>query len=253
MQKRAYALRCSKENKMKISLIIPMYNEMSIVHEAAASFSGYMMAHFDDWELIFVDDGSTDGCGEAFAQEWIEENVSLISYKPNRGKGYAVRQGMLAATGDIIVFTDCDNAYGTAVIEEIYKRFLLSDADIIVGSRNMDKSGYEGYTFIRKLASKTYIKVISIAAGFKLSDSQCGIKGFRRDIAKKIFSNCEVDRFAFDLEVILIAMKLNAKIAEMPVKIINHRESTVHVLRDSIKMLRDVRIMKKRIKKQEIK
>jgi dolichyl-phosphate beta-glucosyltransferase len=106
---------------------------------------------------------------------------------------------------------------------------------------------------MRKLASKTYIKVIAFAAGFKLSDSQCGIKGFRHDIAKKIFSNCEVDRFAFDLEVIMLAMKLGAKIAEMPVKIINHRESTVHVLRDSVKMLRDVRSMKKRIKKQEIK
>jgi dolichyl-phosphate beta-glucosyltransferase len=102
------------------------------------------------------------------------------------------------------------------------------------------------------LASKAYIKVIAVAAGFKLTDSQCGIKGFRADIAKKIFSNCEVDRFAFDLEVIMIATKLGAQIKEMPVKIINHRESTVHVLRDSVKMLRDVYRMKKRIKKQEI-
>ena len=114
------------------------------------------------------------------------------------------------------------------------------------------KDGYDGYTFLRKLASKTYIKVIALAAGFKLTDSQCGIKGFRSSVAKKIFSNCEVDRFAFDLEVIMIATKLGATIAEMPVKIINHRESTVHVFRDSIKMLRDVHTMKKRIKKQDI-
>ena len=121
-----------------------------------------------------------------------------------------------------------------------------------MGSRNLSKDGYEGYTVFRKLASKTYIKVIAVAAGFKLTDSQCGIKGFRADIAKKIFSNCEVDRFAFDLEVIMIATKLGAQIKEMPVKIINHRESTVHVLGDSVKMLRDVYRMKKRIKKQEI-
>lgn len=239
---------------MKISLIIPMYNESSIIHEALNTFSSYMAKTFEDWELIFVDDGSADGCGDAvIAAHKKDERIRLCRYTPNRGKGYAVRTGVLAAEGDLIIFTDCDNAYGTEAIGRLEKTLRESDADIVVGSRNLSKDGYEGYTLLRKLASKTYIKVISIAAGFKLSDSQCGIKGFSRDIAKKIFSNCEVDRFAFDLEVILIAMKLKAKIAEMPVKIINHRESTVHVFRDSIKMLRDVRIMKKRIKKQEIK
>ena len=239
---------------MKISLIIPMYNESSIIHEALDTFSSYMAETFEDWELIFVDDGSADGCGDAVvAAHEKDERIRLCRYTPNRGKGYAVRTGVLAADGDLILFTDCDNAYGTEAIGRLEQTLRESGADIVVGSRNLSKDGYEGYTLLRKLASKTYIKVISIAAGFKLSDSQCGIKGFRRDIAKKIFSNCEVDRFAFDLEVILIAMKLNAKIAEMPVKIINHRESTVHVFRDSIRMLRDVRIMKKRIKKQEIK
>jgi dolichyl-phosphate beta-glucosyltransferase len=233
-----------------------MYNEMSIVHEAAATFSEYMKAHFDEWELIFVDDGSSDGCGEAFASKWLSENVKLISYRQNRGKGYAVRKGILAATGDVTVFTDCDNAYGTDVIEEIYKRFAGSDADIIVGSRNMDKSGYDGYTFIRRVASKTYIKMINILAGFgkyRLSDSQCGFKGFRRYAAKKIFENCEVDRFAFDLEAIMIGGKLGYKFAQMPVKIINHRESKVNVFKDALRMLGDVRKMKKRIKKLEIK
>jgi dolichyl-phosphate beta-glucosyltransferase len=233
-----------------------MYNEISIVDEAAKTFSRYMADNFEDWELIFVDDGSSDGCGEAFAEKYLSENIKLISYKPNRGKGYAVRQGMLAAEGDVIVFTDCDNAYGTDVISEIYKRFLASDADIIVGSRNMDKSGYDGYTFIRRLASKTYIKFINVIAGFGkygLSDSQCGFKGFRRDAAKKIFTNCEVDRFAFDLEAIMIGGKCGCKFAQMPVKIINHRESKVNVVKDAFRMMNDVSKMKKRISKMEIK
>ena len=230
-----------------------MYNESSIIAEALDTFSAYMEKRFEDWELIFVDDGSADGCGDIVAARQTEDSrIRLCRYTPNRGKGYAVRTGVLAATGDIILFTDCDNAYGEEAVGALADALTGSDADIVVGSRNLSKDGYEGYTFIRKLASKTYIKVIAIAAGFKLTDSQCGIKGFRADIAKKIFSNCEVDRFAFDLEVIMIATKLNAKIGEMPVKIINHRESTVHVLRDSVKMLRDVHRMKKRIKKQEI-
>ena len=239
--------------KMKVSLVIPMYNEGSIINEALATFSEYMKKTFEDFELIFVDDGSTDGCGDLVeAAHEKDARIRLCRYTPNRGKGYAVRTGVLAAEGDLILFTDCDNAYGEDAVGALANTLVQTGADIVVGSRNLSKDGYEGYTAIRKLASKTYIKVISIAAGFKLSDSQCGIKGFRRDIAKKIFSNCEVDRFAFDLEVIMIATKIGAKIAEMPVKIINHRESTVHIVRDSIKMLRDVRRMKKRIKTQDI-
>ena len=239
---------------MKISLIIPMYNESSIIDEAIAVFGGYMKERFADWELIFVDDGSADGCGEA-VKAVCDDNIKLVSYKPNRGKGYAVRTGMLAASGDIAVFTDCDNAYGTDVIGKIYEMFESSGADIIVGSRNLDRSGYEGYTFIRRVASKAYIRFINLVAGFgryRLSDSQCGFKGFRREAARKIFSNCEVDRFAFDLEAIMVAGKFGYTFDQMPVKIINHRDSKVNVLRDAVRMIGDVHKMKKRIKKLNI-
>lgn len=239
---------------MKVSLVIPFYNEASIIKEAVQTFSDYMTSTFEDFELIFVNDGSTDGSPETVREASEKDNrIRLCGYETNMGKGHAVRTGVLAATGDLILFTDCDNAYGTEVLGKMVGIFSEMDADIVVGSRNLSKDGYEGYTFLRKIMSKTYIKVIAIAAGFKLSDSQCGIKGFRREIAHKIFRNCEVNRFAFDLEVLMIAGKLNAKIAEMPVKIINHRESTVHIVRDSVRMLRDVRRMKKRIKKQELK
>jgi hypothetical protein len=111
---------------------------------------------------------------------------------------------------------------------------------MVIGSRNLSADGYEGYTAIRKLASKVYIKVLSIVGGFKLSDSQCGCKAFTGKAAKEIFSRCEVDRFAFDFECILWAVKFGMKIVEMPVKIINHRESTVRVFRDTARMLRDL-------------
>ena len=238
---------------MKISVCVPMYNENRVIAESAKTLSDYMLANFEDYEIVFCSDGSTDGCDKT-VEALNLPNVRVIGYEKNQGKGCAVRTAILAATGDVRMFTDADLAYGTGVIKQVADAFAENpDADMVIGSRNLDKSGYEGYTFLRKIMSKVYIKVLCIAGGFKLSDSQCGIKGFRGDIAKKIFSNCEVDRFAFDLEVIMIAMKIGAKITEMPVKIINHRESTVHIVRDSIKMLRDVRNMKKRIKKQEIK
>ncbi len=238
---------------MKVSLIIPMYNESLIAAEAVKTFSDYMKSAFEDFELIFVDDGSTDTCGDPVREAHeADARVRLVSYMPNRGKGYAVRAGVAAAEGDYIIFTDCDNAYGTDAVGRLARTLEESGADIVVGSRNLSKDGYDGYTFIRKLASKTYLKFIALMAGFRLSDSQCGIKGFRHDAAKKIFRNCEVDRFAFDLEVLMIAKKIGCKITEMPVKIINHRESTVNLVKDATRMIRVVNTMKKRIKHQEI-
>ena len=239
---------------MKVSLVIPMYNESSIIEGAIKTFSEYLKSKYEDWELIFVDDGSKDGCGDVVRKASEKEpRIRLEGYPDNRGKGCAVRTGMLAANGDIVVFTDCDNAYGEDAVGRMIDMFSESKADIIIGSRNLSKDGYKDYTFIRKLASKTYIKVIGIVAGFKFSDAQSGIKGFRREAAQKVFRNCEVDRFAFDLEAIMIAQKAGFKIEEMPVTIINHRESKVRVLRDAFKMLSDVRKMKKRIKKTELK
>lgn len=236
---------------MKISVIIPMYNEASIIEDTARTLYEYMSGRFEDWELLFSDDGSSDGCGDLVRKLELP-NVRVVGYEKNHGKGCAVRTAMLEACGDIRMFTDADLAYGTEVIGRVYDTFAENhDADIVIGSRNISADGYEGYTFIRKLASKVYIKVLCIVGGFKLSDSQCGCKAFRGEAAEKIFSRCEVDGFAFDFEAILWAVKYNMKIAEMPVKIINHRESKVRVLRDTFKMLGDLHKMKRRIKKEK--
>ena len=237
---------------MKFSLCIPMYNEASIIKDTAITLHEYMSANFEDYEIIFSNDGSKDDCGR-IVEEMNLPNVKVIGYEQNMGKGYAVRCAMLAAQGDVIMFTDADLAYGTDVIKEVHDTFLANpDAEMVMGSRNIHKDGYEGYTFIRKLASKTYIKVLCIIGGFKLSDSQCGCKAFRGDAARKIFSRCEVNRFAFDFECILWAVKYGMKITEMPVKIINHRESKVNIVKDTLRMLKDLRKMKKRIKKAQI-
>ena len=169
------------------------------------------------------------------------------------GKGYAVRMAMLRSTGDVVMFTDADLAYGTDVIGRVRDEFEKSQGiDMLIGSRNLSADGYAGYTFLRKIASKAYIKVLCMIGGFKLSDSQCGCKAFSGEAVKKIFPRCEVNRFAFDFECILWAKKYGMQIKEMPVKIINHRESTVNVFRDSFKMIKDVRKMKKRIKSAQI-
>jgi len=208
-----------------------------------------MKENFDDYEVLFSNDGSIDGC-DKIVKDLNLPNVRVTGYEKNRGKGCAIRTAMLEATGDIIMFTDADLAYGTDVIRRVYDEMLShKDADLLLGSRNLNKDGYEGYTFTRRLASKLYIKVLCVVGGFKLSDSQCGCKAFKAEAAKKIFSRCEVDGFAFDFEAILWAINYKMKIIEMPVKVINHRESKIKVFKDAFKMLKDLRRMRKRIRK----
>ncbi len=238
---------------MKISICIPMYNESKIIADTAKTLHAYMTAEFgDDFEILFSDDGSTDGSAEAVSALKLP-NVRIVGYEKNRGKGCAVRTAFLESRGDIVLFTDADLAYGTEVIGRVADIFDSEEqTDLVIGSRNISKDGYEGYTLLRKIASKLYIKVLCLAGGFKLSDSQCGCKAFRKGAVEKIFPRCTVDGFAFDFEAILWSQKFGMKITEMPVKVINHRESKVRVLRDSVRMLRDLRKMRKRIKKATI-
>ena len=234
---------------MKISLIIPMYNESSIIGDTAFTVSKYMQEHFGDYEVIFVDDGSKDASA-SIVQEQALPNVRVEGYGENRGKGAAVRHGMLVADGDVVMFTDADLAYGLDVVERAYKIFEEKKPDILIGSRRLSEDGYEGYTFIRRIMSATYVKILCLFGGFKLSDSQCGCKAFSAKAAKDIFSRCEVRGFAFDFEAILWAGDLGYSISEMPVKIINHRESKVNLIRDTVKMLRDLVRIKKQVKKR---
>ena len=228
-----------------------MYNESSIIEASGRTLSDYLVSHFDDYELIFVDDGSTDDCA-AKVEAMELPKTRVIRYMPNQGKGNAVKTGMLAADGELAMFIDADLAYGTDVIAQAKELMEQNrDRDVLLGSRTLHPEGYAGYTFIRKLASKIYIKVLNIAGGFKLSDSQCGCKAYRGKAIQDIFSKVETKGFAFDFETILWAQKLGYTFIEMPVKIVNHRESKVKVVRDTFRMLKELRAMKKRIKKYE--
>ena len=229
-----------------------MYNESSIIEDTARTLSDYMANNFEDYEIIFSDDGSRDGCKD-LVEALKLPSVRVIGYEQNQGKGSAVRHGVLESSGDLVMFTDADLAYGTDVIKEVVDFYKENSANeelhMVIGSRNLHKDGYAEYTFLRKIASKIYIKVLCVVGGFKLSDSQCGCKAFRGDAAKEIFSRCRVNGFAFDFEAILWAGELGYTIKEIPVKIINHRESKVNVLKDSFKMLGDLRRIKKNVRK----
>ncbi len=233
----------------KISVVIPVYNEEKNILSCLERLCGYMDERFADYEIIIVNDGSTDQTEQLFlTHAGNYSNLKMLSYTPNKGKGGAVRTGMLGVTGERVVCTDCDLAYGVEVIGEMAKK--LDDFDLVIGSRNLTKEGHKGYNFLRKAASKAYIKLLNLAAGFDHTDSQCGIKAYRAYAAKRIFSNCKTNGFAFDLEALMIAEKAGFTIGEHPVSIINHsnEDSKVHIFRDTRKMLSDLKKIKKHVK-----
>jgi len=241
---------------MKISIIIPMYNEAAIAEACVRTLAAAMETAGMSYEILFSDDGSTDGCAvliEKTARELslTGGDIRVVRADRNRGKGHAVRLGMQAAQGELCLFTDCDLAYGTDVIAAMANRMKLSETDVLIGSRAIAEDGYAGYTLTRRLASKAYVRLLAASAGFRYTDSQCGIKLFRREAAQKIFSLAETDGWAFDFELLLLADKFGYTIEEYPVTVLNHRESKIHLLRDSIKMAGDIRKIKKRIEKRE--
>lgn len=236
-----------------LSVCIPMYNESAVIEKTALVLHEYLEENYSGrYELIFCDDGSTDGSSGSVEKLGLP-NIRIIRYEQNRGKGYAVRTALSESSGRFAFFTDADLAYGTDVIGQFYDTYLNDPgAGIIIGSRQLSDDGYRTYPLLRRVASKVYIKLLNIAGGLKVTDSQSGCKGFRRDFIDDIVPRCEVDRFAFDFEFLLWADKLGYRIHEVPVSMKKYGQSKVHVIRDSIEMLNDLKKMKKRIKNSNV-
>lgn len=235
---------------IKLTLVIPMYNEQKNLKTTLPRVTEYLRARFGEaHEILFVDDGSTDGSPAAVEKQENEATRVLRNAK-NHGKGYAVRQGMLAARGDIVIFTDCDLAYGTEAIGELYDLLAAEGApDAAVASRDLHPDGYAGYSIFRRFVSRTYRAVLRLFFGLRLSDSQSGLKGFRREAAEAIFSRAEVDRYAFDFEAIMIGMRLGVRFGEMPARVIENNPGKIRFFRDSLRMMRDLFRIRRRLRK----
>lgn len=235
---------------MEVSLVIPAYNESAIIADTIRQASGKLAQLAEEYEVLIVDDGSTDGTAR-LVQECGDPRVRLEGYSPNRGKGCAVRTGMLAAKGDVVLCTDADLAYGVDVFAAMLDRFRTTGADLVIGSRRMGGEGYKNYPPLRILMSRCFGLLSRLVSGLPY-DTQCGIKGYRRAAAQAIFSRCATDGFSFDFEVLMRADKLGLKVEQIPVSVINFRASKVNVVKDSARMFRDVFRIRGAVRREKI-
>lgn len=235
---------------MEVSLVIPAYNESAIIQDAIRAASAKLAELTEAYEVLIVDDGSTDGTAE-LVKSCGDPHVRLERYTPNGGKGRAVRVGMLAACGDVILCTDADLAYGVEVFTALLARLAAGEADLVIGSRRLGPDGYRSYPPLRRLTSKCFGLLVRLVSGLAY-DTQCGIKGYRRQAARALFSRCRTDGFSFDFEVLMRADRQGLRVEELPVSVVNFRESKVHIVRDSCRMFRDLFRIRRRLREEGV-
>jgi glycosyltransferase involved in cell wall biosynthesis len=203
-----------------LSIIIPAYNEQARLPSTLQIVTRYLAAR--DWdfrEILVVDDGSKDGTVAA-AEEVQRQGhpIRILKNPGNRGKGYAVRHGMLEAQGEWLLFSDADLSTPIEELEKLYAA-VNESVPIAIGSRALDRSliGVHQPVF-RERAGQVFNFVMRFALGLDIHDTQCGFKLFRRDTAREIFSRQKLERFSFDAEILFIARKLGVRAAEVPVR-----------------------------------
>lgn len=230
----------SEEGIPYLSIIVPAYNEEQRLGATLKRMLAYFDAQDYSFEILVADDGSTDGTLHIVEQiAACRPQVHLLSYQPNRGKGYAVRYGMLRACGARLLFSDADLA---TPIEEVEKLLTQLDAgyDIAIGSRDVKGSQLiKRQSVLREFGGRLFNKIVRMLAVPGIHDTQCGFKLFTRSAARSIFSRCQVEHFAFDVEVLYIAKRLfGMRIAEVPVRWAHQEGSKVRFFRDAFRMFK---------------
>jgi glycosyltransferase involved in cell wall biosynthesis len=232
---------------MKLSVIIPVYNSAAFISETFRELVDYLEKQGEEYELLFVDDGSRDKTG-SILEELAGQNprASLIRNGTNRGKGYTVRAGMKQAQGDFLVFTDADLAYPPTEIGKIVNT-LREGADLAIATRVAPASRFImspeffGYLYTRHLGSRLFNRLVRKVLGLSINDTQAGLKGFSRKAKEIIFSRQTLEGFTFDVELIYIANKFGLAVREVPVVFRYFSEpTTVSFMMQSLASLKDL-------------
>jgi glycosyltransferase involved in cell wall biosynthesis len=218
-----------------LTLVLPCYNEAERLPTTLQALLAHLSHVPSEVEVLVVDDGSTDATATvAGAVAAVDPRVRVLACHPNRGKGFAVRAGMLAATGELVVFTDADGSYGPSELDRLVEA--LGQAPVAIGARSTGATG----PLARRVASRGFNLAIRALLGLPFGDTQSGLKGFRRAAARKIFSRARLDGFAFDVEALWLARRLGLEVVEVGVQAMERPGSKVRVLADAGRMLGEV-------------
>ncbi len=227
---------------LDLSIIIPAYNCADLLTEHIPHLLSYVARLNNSYEIIIADDGSIDNgrtrsVSEQLGCRWIGNTTNL-------GKGAAVRLGMLAASGRCRIFTDADVPFELEAIGRMVAR-LESGVDVVVGDRTLTTSHYfSAIPLLRSMASRIFSLLVKTLILGSTYDTQCGIKGFRAAVAEEMFTGSRVNSFAFDVELLTIALKRNYSIERIPVRLRGEPvTSSVRLARDSVRMFRDLAVI----------
>lgn len=230
---------------MFLSVVIPAYNEEVRLPATLATTADYFHERFPgEFEILIVDDGSSDHTRQV-AQDYAESHPDIacrvLSYGSNRGKGYAVRHGLLRGAGEWRLFCDADLATPVEEFEVVYDAMLAGGMDVGIGSRPLAQSHLLVHQpWYREMLGRTFNFAVQKMAVEGIKDTQCGFKIFSARAADDIFSRCRIDGFAFDIEALYVARRLGYKIAEVPIRWSHKEGSKVSMVRDGLRMLRDL-------------
>jgi len=232
---------------VRLSLIIPSYNSAAFIADTLAGALAFLERRGETYELIVVDDGSADGSAPLLSDLAARHcSVRVIRNGANRGKGHAVRAGMLQSSGERVIFTDADLAYPLTEIDKIV-RALDAGADLAIADRTSPRSQYHmspaffSYLYTRHVLSRMFNLAVRGWLGLEVRDCQAGLKGFSRAAADIVFSRQRLEGFAFDVELLFIARRFKLDVRQIPVEFRYFSEpSTVDFLRESFCAVRDL-------------
>lgn len=222
-----------------LSVVVPAYNEESRIIAALDIFARYLRSRDYSWELLIVDDGSSDDT-VAITSRWAAsvDEARILSI-PHKGKGSAVRHGMLNANGQYRMMCDADMAMPVEYIDAFLRK-MEEGFDIVIGSRQIEGARRFGESPMRHFMGRAFNKAVHAIAIRDFQDTQCGYKCFRGDVAERLFSMQQTDGWGFDVEILHLAVRSGHRILEMPIDWYHRKDSKVRPGMDSLSMLRDI-------------
>jgi len=224
-------------SKPILSVVLPAYGCSDYIGQSVQALQTFFGQHRIDGEIVVVDDGSSDSTA---AQVPRGDNLQLIRFAENRGKGAAIRAGMLKARGEVRVFTDADLPYGTEPLAVALGLLQRGPFHVVIGDRSLPDSRYSNDGWTRKIVSSLATLMISALLGRGFRDTQCGLKAFRGDVAERLFAMTRIDRSAVDVEILYLLLKYGLAVKRIPVVLHSQAPSTVRVLRDSWRAMIDL-------------